>query len=104
MTTSTPVADATLLALRVRVPRNVVHKVFPAETVVLNLDTGLYHGLNTIAGQMLLALERTATVADAATAISRDFPQIDPVRIRQDICTLCRELTARGLIELTTPA
>ena len=45
---------------------HVVHRSFAHETVILNLKTGKYHGLNPTAGAMLTELERGATVAEAA--------------------------------------
>ena len=41
------------LASKVTRPQHVVYRSFPSETVVLNLQTGSYHGLNATAGRML---------------------------------------------------
>jgi hypothetical protein len=43
----------TLLSASLRLPQHVVHRSFVAETVVLNLQTGKYHGLNPVGGRML---------------------------------------------------
>ena len=56
----TPLTDpnaASLLTCKVTVPQHVVYRSFPTETVVLNLNTGKYHGLNATAGRMLDELE-----------------------------------------------
>jgi Coenzyme PQQ synthesis protein D (PqqD) len=87
-----------LLASNVRVPQHVVYRSFPAETVVLNLETGKYHGLNATAGQMLEALEQAACVRDAAAALSKRYEQDQSV-VERDLCELCRSLLERGLIE-----
>lgn len=88
-----------VLRSRVQIPRHVVYRPFPAETVVLNLDAGQYHGLNPVAGRMLALMESTATVADAAEAVAKEF-NIGLERVQIDICRLCQQLESRGLIAL----
>ena len=59
------------LSARVRLPQHVVHRSFVAETVVLNLRTGKYHGLNPTAGKMLEALDAAPTVGAAVPVLAR---------------------------------
>jgi hypothetical protein len=93
------VPDTTwLLAAKVKVPQHVVYRSFPSETVVLNLNTGKYHGLNATAGRMLEELERAACVRDAAAALAGSYELGQDV-IENDLCALCASLLARGLIE-----
>jgi Coenzyme PQQ synthesis protein D (PqqD). len=92
--TTTP----SLLTSKVKVPQHVVYRSFPSETVVLNLQTGKYHGLNATAGRMLEALEQAACVRDAAAALTESYEQAQSV-IEQDLCELCQSLLERGLIE-----
>jgi DNA-binding CsgD family transcriptional regulator len=61
---------------RVRVPQHVVHRAFPARTVVLNLETGKYHGLNPTAGRMLTALEQGLRAPLESEALSMREKQI----------------------------
>ncbi len=91
-------STSSLLASKVTVPQHVVYRSFPAETVVLNLETGKYHGLNATAGSMLEALERADCVRDAAAALAANYEQ-DPSVIERDLCELCQSLLERGLIE-----
>jgi hypothetical protein len=98
MTPETVSDTSTLLASKVKVPQHVVYRSFPAETVVLNLQTGKYHGLNATAGSMLEALERADCVRDAAAALAADYEQEQGV-VEQDLCELCQSLLERGLIE-----
>ena len=90
---------SSLLASKVTVPQHVVYRSFPAETVVLNLETGKYHGLNATAGRMLDALEQAPCVRDAAAAVADGFEQPQGV-VQKDMCELCRLLLDRGLIEI----
>jgi coenzyme PQQ synthesis protein D (PqqD) len=93
-----PYAPA-LLDARVSLPRHVVHRSFAAETVVLNLETGRYHGLNHTAGRMLAALERHGAVRAAAVELADAFER--PLeQIEQDLCGLCEQLAERGLLEI----
>jgi len=74
--------DRDLLAARVRLPQHVVFREFPAETVVLNLQTEQYHGLNPTAGAMLTELGRSSD------------------EVRAHVLGLCAQLLERGLIEI----
>lgn len=90
---------SSLLETRVTVPQHVVYRSFPSETVVLNLQTGKYHGLNPTAGRMLEALAQADSVRDAAEAAARDYDQ--PLETTErDMCDLCSALLERGLIEV----
>jgi Coenzyme PQQ synthesis protein D (PqqD) len=89
-----------LLSSRARLPQHVVHRSFVAETVVLNLRTGKYHGLNPTAGRMLQALETAPTVGGAASELADEYG-LERERIQGDLLALTRGLLERGLIETT---
>ncbi len=88
-----------LLDARIRVPQYVVHRSFPSETVVLNLHTGKYHGLNATAGHMLEALEKAPSVREAAAAVAGNYGQ-SPAAVEKDMCELCEQLLDRDLVEI----
>jgi Coenzyme PQQ synthesis protein D (PqqD) len=92
-------SDQTLLASRARLPQHVVHRTFVDETVVLNLRTGKYHGLNTTAGAMLDALAAAPSVAAAVPRLAEEFG-VDAEQIQTDLLALCKGLLERGLIEI----
>lgn len=94
---SPPTSD--LLAACVRLPQHVVHRSFVAETVVLNLQTGQYHGLNPTAGRMLEALAAAPTVGAAVPSLAGEYG-VEEVQIQQDLLALIRGLLDRGLIEI----
>lgn len=88
---------ADFLDATVNVPGHVVLRSFPAEVVVLDLETGRYHGLNPTAGRMLEVLQELHTVRPAVEQIAREFAQpLD--RIAADMRTLCEDLAERRLI------
>jgi hypothetical protein len=92
-----------VLRAQVAIPDHVVHRAFPTETVVLNLQTGRYHGLNPVAGRMLEELERQETAEAAAAIIAEEYGQpLDD--IERDLCQLCIDLSRRGLVVIDVPA
>ena len=76
--TPTKRLDVRLMGATVRVPANVVYRPFPAETVVLNLDTGTYHGLNNTGGRMLELLDQLGEVKQVAGVLQAEFDQPMP--------------------------
>jgi hypothetical protein len=95
---ATPAASE-LLAARIRLPQHVVHRSFVAETVMLNLNTGQYHGLNRTAGRMLEALENAPTAGAIVPELAREY-NVEPAQIESDLISLCSGLIERGLIEI----
>jgi Coenzyme PQQ synthesis protein D (PqqD) len=89
--------DEELLTARARLPQHVVHRSFVSETVVLNLRTGRYHGLNATAGRMLDALEASPTVGEAVPVLAVEY-DLEPERIQSDLLALTRGLLERELI------
>jgi hypothetical protein len=91
-----------LLAEIARTPEHVVYRPFVKETVVLNLQTGKYHGLNPTGGRMLEVLERSETIGAAARQLAEEYG--GPLEtLEADLCDFCRDLLERGLIELRAP-
>ncbi len=86
-----------LLGARVTIPQTVVYRTFPHETVVLNLETGLYHGINPTGGRMLEALAELGLVKDAAQALSVEF-EVPLPELQQDLSEFCTGLASRGLL------
>jgi Coenzyme PQQ synthesis protein D (PqqD) len=88
-----------LLASRLRVPAHVVYRAFPGDTVILNLETGTYHGLNETGGQMLEVLERSDSVGAALIELI-DRYDVAPAELERDLRGLCADLLERDLVEL----
>lgn len=94
-----PASTDELLAARMRLPQHVLHRNFVAETVVLNLRTGKYHGLNPTAGRMLDALAEAPTAGVVVPELAREYG-VDPAQVESDLIALCQGLLERGLIEM----
>ncbi len=92
---------AVSLEARPTVPAHVVYKSFAHETVVLDLQTGLYHGLNPVAGRMLEALDEEETIRAALRRLVADFADATEADIERDLLAFCADLHQRGLIEVS---
>jgi phosphoribosylamine-glycine ligase len=89
-----------ILAAKARLPEHVVYRAFVKETVVLNLQTGKYHGLNPTGGRMLEVVQRAQSVREAAEKLAAEYEQ--PLGdIERDLAAFCRDLVERGLVELS---
>ncbi len=84
---------------RIRIPQHVVYRSLASETVVLNVQTGIYYGLNQTAGRMLEVLDRSADVEAAIVELAAEFDMPSDV-IREDLLGLCSDLEKKGLIEV----
>lgn len=92
-----------MLEVSVHVPEHVVYRAFPSETVVLNLNTGKYYGVNPTGGRMLDVLREVGQVRRAALQLAKEYeqPLADVERDLSDFSTCLAELE---LIEVETPA
>jgi hypothetical protein len=92
-------SKSNLLDTKLVVPQNVVHRAFPTETVLLNLNTGKYHGLNPTAGRMFeLLVETGGKPRDVAARLAHDF-ELPVEAVEADLSELCVGLIERGLLE-----
>ena len=91
---------AQLLDSTIQIPDNVVFREFAQETVLLDIESGQYFGLNPTAGRMLAVLQEAQTVRDAAVTLTEDFPDAGDV-LESDLCNLCVALSKRNLIVLS---
>ena len=88
--------------LRLRVPSHVVHRTFPGQTVVLNLETGQYHALNETGGTMFDLLSTGESLAVAASRVADHYGNPEAVAER-DLGRLCESLLERGLLDSAEP-
>jgi hypothetical protein len=87
-----------LLDERYIVPQHVVHREVAAHTVVLDLNTGDYFGLNPVAKRIFEVLEQTGDPRAAVDLVSKEWA-VEPERVEEDAVFLCADLLARALIE-----
>ena len=83
---------------RVQLSDDVVYRSFGTETVLLNLNTGQYHGLRGSGGRMLELLAETGDLTEAARRTAEEFDRpLDEVT--RDLNELCEGLRERQLLE-----
>ena len=95
--------SATVPPTRVTIPQHVVFRAFVEETVVLNLESGRYHGLNPTAGRMLELLGELGEVDAVAERIAEETGT-PAERVVEDLHGFCTSLADRGLIEVESAA
>ncbi|MBE2317986.1 PqqD family protein [Solirubrobacter sp. CPCC 204708] len=82
------------------IPEHVVFRSFASETVVLNLQTQKFHGLNASAGRMVEVLGREKSVGAALTEIARDFERPE-AEIEPYLLEFVETMLERGLLVVT---
>ena len=89
-----------LLESRAVVPENVVQRAFDAETLMLNLGTGTYHGVDGTGTRTLELLGETG--GDVSLSIERLANEhgLAPGEIADDLLDFLAQLVDRGLLEL----
>jgi hypothetical protein len=83
----------------ISIPEHVVTRDLSGQTIVLNLNTGQYYGLNATGGAMLEHLKSSGSAKTAAAQVASGFGAPEE-RVLGDLLALCGELLSRGLIEV----
>jgi Coenzyme PQQ synthesis protein D (PqqD) len=95
-------AHANLLRItRALLSGHVVHRRFPNQTVLVNLHTGRYHGLDETAGRMLEVIAASPTLARAAATLADQCGR-PRSHVERELLAFCEKLAEGGLIELRT--
>lgn len=87
---------------RAEVPQHVVFRELVSETVLLNIDTGQYHGMDETGSRFFEVLRDCDSLESAVTTLVSEF-EAPREQIRDDLIGYCSELVTRGLIELHEP-
>ena len=82
----------------VSVPDAVLSRELDGETVLLNLDTGIYFGLDAVATDMWRAMLASASLADACGLVDARY-DVQPEVLRDDLLELAKQLLAKGLLQ-----
>jgi Coenzyme PQQ synthesis protein D (PqqD) len=89
------------LVTRALVPRHAVYRRFATQTVVFNLHTGRYHGLDETGARMLEVITASPTLGRAAGTLADENGR-PRSQVERELLAFCEELAERGLIELRT--
>jgi len=87
---------------RVRVPDQVLISNLQEESVILNINSEHYYGLDNV-GTRFLSVLNTSESIEAAYEVLRDEYDVDPHSLRQDLLELTENLLQQGILIRANP-
>jgi len=90
---------AAALSDTVRIPPRISFRRVRDEMALLNLDTGVYFGLNEVGARMWELVAEHGRLQLIAEQMEKEY-DVDPVRLRRDLLRLVDELMAKKLLEI----
>ena len=84
---------------RVRVPDGVLVSRLQEESVILNLDSERYFGLDDVGTRMFSVLSTSNSIEAAYESLLGEYDVDDHV-LRQDLLTLVESLVQQGIVEV----
>ena len=85
---------------RVQVPPGVIVRQVADESVILNLETEHYFGLDPVGRRVLEALTDSRDVRSAVATLIREF-EVDEPTLQRDVIDLVTDLEEHGLVTLS---
>ena len=79
------------------VPPQVMSRLVSDETVLLDLASGMYFGLDGVGQKIWEAVTEGRSLGEAATAIVNDY-EVDETQAQTDVIEFATDLVARGLL------
>ena len=86
--------------MKIRIPENVVARDIAGESMLLDLDTGSYFGLDAVGSRIWHLLEEMENSEEVVQVLLKEY-EVEAVRLRQDLTELLKELQCRSLVEIT---
>lgn len=88
------------LGCKVAATPNVLAQDLAGESVLLNLQTEEYFGLDDVGTRIWQALTEKESVQTAIDALQAEY-DVEPEQLRQDVENIIEELLANGLVEVS---
>ena len=85
---------------RVRVPDDVLISRLQEESVILNLDSERYFGLDDVGTRFLSVLSTSESIDAAYESLAEEY-DVDREILRQDLLALIQNLLQQGIIEVS---
>jgi hypothetical protein len=82
---------------RVAVHPSVISRELSGETVLLNLESGVYYGLDGVATRVWQLLQQDRTIAEVCDAVLAEY-DVELDVVREDVSRLVGELRERGIV------
>jgi hypothetical protein len=87
------------MASRVSVPVDVLIQELNGESVILNVKTGRYFGLDGVGTRMWAVMTTSPSIAVACTNLLEEY-EVQEEQLRQDLLEMAENLVANGLVEV----
>jgi hypothetical protein len=87
---------------RYQVNPSVVFRELDGETVLLNLDSGVYFGLDAVGTRVWTLLLEHGTTGPVCERMEQEY-DVEPEALERDVHRLVRELHQKGLILAAEP-
>jgi len=84
----------------VTIPSHVLMRVLDKESVLLNIQTEHYFGLDAMGTRMWKAVTTAPNIENGFQQLLKDFP-VDPEQLREDFTELLQKLAQKGLVTIT---
>jgi hypothetical protein len=84
---------------RISVPGDVLVQELHGESVLLNLNSERYFGLDEVGTRMWAVLSKSQSIQQAYDALLAEY-NIEPDVLRRDLLDLIDKLIGRGLVEI----
>ena len=85
---------------RVTVPDDVLISQLQEESVILNLDSERYYGLDDVGTRFLSILTSSESIETAYDRLRNEY-DVDPQILRDDLLALVENLIDQGLVEIS---
>jgi hypothetical protein len=85
---------------RVRVPDDVLISRLQEESVILNLDSERYYGLDDVGTRVLSVLTNADSIEAAYQSLLAEY-DVDATVLRQDLLALVENLLQRGIVQVS---
>lgn len=87
------------LSNHIKVPSDVMDRRVGDETVILNLASGAYFGLDPVGARMWELMNAGHSLAEIRDRLLEEY-EVEAERLEQDLLELVGELQAQGLIQV----
>jgi hypothetical protein len=83
---------------RLSVPPQVISRVVGDETVLLDLESGMYFGLDGVGKRIWESIGDGLTLGETAAAVVSEY-EVDEGQAQADVIEFARDLVERGLLD-----
>src|ERR1041384_374481 len=84
---------------RIKLPNDILISGLQAESVLLNLDSECYYGLNDVGTRMLTLLTSSDSIGTAYDSLLDEY-DVEAEVLRRDLISTIEELAKHGLVEI----